>query len=225
MRVIVGDVETTGKSDPKGVVEIAWIEIDENLDVIGEVVNLIDPQMPIGYGAIAVHGIYPKDVESAPTLEEFFSLVKPDYFASENVCLVGHNVQFDRPFFARGVKGTLSTICTLRLAKVFLPESQEFNLGALAVEYQLGRGTAHRALGDCHTTLNLLRLIQQRDGRSVMDMYIEASAPRLIKYVPMGKHKGTLMVDLDKGWATWALREIKDLDIDFKYSLEQRLAK
>lgn len=227
-RVIVGDSETTGKVMPRKAVELAWLEIDDNLEVIDEVESLIDPQMHIGAGAIAVHGIYPADVADAPTIEEFWGSVRAGHFADDDrVILIGHNIQFDVPYFQPYVKGFADSVCTLRLAKVFLLDAEEHNLGALAVQYQLSRGKAHRALGDCMTTLNLLRLIQQIGGASIMDLYADARKPRACpdKLWQFGKNKGSTIGSTDKGYANWALKNMDSLDMDIRFTLEQMVAK
>lgn len=227
-RVLVADSETTGKSQPRAAVELAWLEIDEGLNIIGQVESLIDPQMHIGAGAIAVHGIYPEHIVDAPTIEEFYSTTIAGHFADDDeIIIVGHNIQFDVPYFQPYLPGYKSCICTLRLARVLLPDSEEFNLGALAVQYQLSRGTAHRALGDCMTTLGLLRLVQQVGGASIMDLYADAVKPRLIpKQLWMfGKLKGQTIDSADKGYARWQLENNKDLDIDIRYTLEQMVKK
>lgn len=227
-RVIVGDTETTGKAMPRKAVEIAWLEIDDELNVIGQVESLIDPQMHIGAGAIAVHGIYPEHVADAPTIEEFYGVKMAGHFADDDeIILIGHNIQFDVPYFQPFLPGYHSSVCTLRLAKVLLLDAEEHNLGALAVQYQLSRGTAHRALGDCMTTLGLLRLIQQVGGASIMDLYADAVKPRLVPKAIwlFGKLKGQTIDSADKGYARWQLENNKDLDIDIRHTLESMVKK
>lgn len=228
LRVIVGDSETTGKREPRKAVELAWLEINDQLEVIGQVQSLIDPEMHIGSGAIAVHGIYPVDVANAPTIEEFYETVIPDHFADDDeVILIGHNIQFDVPYFQPYIKGFKDSICTLRLAKFYMLDAEEYGLGALAVQYQLGRGMAHRALGDCITTLNLLKVIQDVGGASIMDLYAVARKPRLVPDTlwTFGKYKGTPVGSTDKGYAKWALANMDSLDMDIRHTLENMVGK
>lgn len=220
-RLIVGDTETTGKDDPRGVVEIAWVELDENLDIVEEVESLIDPQMFIHYGAIGVHGIYPEDVAGSPTLEEFFSVVKPNAFTEGDTVLIAHKVAFDEPFFKPYMPNHKVSICTLRLAKRFLPDAENFQLQTLKAQYlPRAKGQAHRALSDVHDCVGILKLIQQMQDKPLMELWRMAEVPQMLKTIEFGKHKGQTFSTIPRSYATWALANLKDMDIDLKFSLE-----
>lgn len=223
MRYFVGDTETTGGPDPQGVCEIAWLEIDENLNIIGEVESLIDPQQKVYAGAIGIHGLYPEDLVDAPTISEFFNEVHFNSFGDEPVILIGHKVSFDEKFFKPFMPTLESTICSLRLARKFLPDAEDYKLSTLKAQYRLHGGTSHRALGDCHTCLSLVRMIQAQQNLPLTTLYKEAQKPSLISKMPFGKYKDQPIASMEKRYIAWALREMKELDIDLKYSLEQAL--
>jgi DNA polymerase III epsilon subunit-like protein len=69
------DTETTGLKAP-GVVEIAWIVVDKNLNVLDEFRSLVNPEKPIEPGAQAVHGITAEMVEDMPTMDMIAALVE-----------------------------------------------------------------------------------------------------------------------------------------------------
>lgn len=90
-RIIVLDTETTGVTPSDRIVELAWIEIDQNLEEVGRFQTLVDPEMLISPSAMGVHHITDADVESAPTIEEVFAVVRPKEFEGQGVVMVAHN--------------------------------------------------------------------------------------------------------------------------------------
>ena len=77
VRYFVADTETTGVNVDDKVVEVGWIEIDENFNIISQVESLIDPERFISPESSGIHGLVNADVENSPTIEEFFSLDDP----------------------------------------------------------------------------------------------------------------------------------------------------
>ena len=75
-RWLIADVETTGVRTEDRVVEIAWIEVDNDLNIVDEVHSLIDPEMPIPAAASGVHHITDAMVADAPTISQFFEIVR-----------------------------------------------------------------------------------------------------------------------------------------------------
>jgi exodeoxyribonuclease X len=219
LRAIVGDVETTGADRSKDrVVELAWIEIDENLQVLDRQYSLIDPQMPISATASGIHGITAADVAEAPTIEQFFSLVlSPDHFAHSEVVLIAHNAPFDRGFLQRYIPIGIE-LCTLRLARRVFPEAENHKLQTLMYQLGLSRGKSHSAEGDVDTCLDLLRKICERTGKSLQELLNEAMEPIWVEVQPFGKHKGTKLRDLPAGYIAWLLK-LDNLDADLRWSL------
>ena len=69
-RFVFGDVETTGLGKNQGVVEISWIETDAEFNEVARYGSLINPQKPIQFGAMSVHGITEAMVAEAPKKDE-----------------------------------------------------------------------------------------------------------------------------------------------------------
>ncbi len=131
MKAFVFDTETTGFSVRGGtlaeqpyIVQFAGIlgEISkENGFVEIERVNIfIKPRISIPFGASQVHGIYDKDVEDAPYIEEVYQkFIK--YLNTTDV-VVGHNIEYDeqviRDELARigrpGDYQPIKSVCTMR---------------------------------------------------------------------------------------------------------------
>lgn len=88
MNYYIADTETAGLKPPplpaSGLVQVAWIKVDENLSILGEAFHEINPGCPIEPGASAVHGKYDQDVAHCPSLDEVLHLEYP-------ATVIGHN--------------------------------------------------------------------------------------------------------------------------------------
>jgi DNA polymerase-3 subunit epsilon len=200
------------------VVEIAWIEIDANLNVLDEVSSLIDPGRPIDEGASNVHGIYDADVFAKPTLERFY---KNNWDNSPTV-VIAHNKVFDLKFIAEHINHLSGSLCTLAAARQYIPEAPNHKLVTLAEFLKLPKGTAHRASGDVYTTLGLLRYIRERSGRTLPDLVKLDCKPKLLAEMPFGMYKGHKFLDMPPGYLTW-LVETEDMPGDVKLSAQHAL--
>ena len=223
IRFIVCDVESTGLGGSAQAVEIAWAEVDEDLNIKDMIHTLLDPEMPIEYGASGIHGIANEDVIDCPTWDEFFTEVRPGKIPG-NVILIAHNAQFDKRFFERACEEKLvATLCTLRLARRFLPEMENHKLATLMYALHLPRQTSHRADGDVITCINLLKVLKEESGLSLLELAELSVQPLSIKTWPIGKHRGTPIAEVvknDRSYLRWALSNIKDMDPDLRASVE-----
>lgn len=219
LRIIVADTETTGPKTTDKACEIAWLEVDSNLNVINEVHSLIDPQMPISAGAMGVHGIEDHMVANAPTIEEYWSIVNPGALDGP-VCFVAHNSIFDKRYYGPYIPNMAAEICTLRLARRAFPEAENHKLSTLMYALQLDRGKSHSAAGDVVTCLSLLRRCSERLGLGVLDLAAESMKPIWVEKMPFGKHKGVPLRALDGGYKAWLLK-LPDLDTDTRWTLEE----
>jgi DNA polymerase III epsilon subunit-like protein len=131
MRAFVFDTETTGFPIKEGtmdqqphIVQFAGIlgEVSrENGFVEIERIDLkVKPRIPIPFSASQIHGIYDRDVEDSPYIEEVIDQMLK--YLNTSDAIVGHNVEFDEEIIriqlARlGRKGDyqpMKTICTMR---------------------------------------------------------------------------------------------------------------
>ncbi len=192
MRFIVLDTETTGFKQPAALVEIAWVEIDQDFNVIDSAQSLIDPQTQIEAGASGVHGITNDDVLDAPTIEEFFDIVKRDPFGNDEIILVGHNIAYDEKFVAPHIKSLIGRICTLKCSRRLYPEAENHKLMTLKFELGLGKGVsgAHSAAGDVETTLSLLKKMAEDSGLDLEGLIELSNKPMKLVKMAFGKHKG-----------------------------------
>ena len=223
IRVIVADTETSGLNKEDGPCEVAWVEIDEDMNVIDRVHSLIDPQVPIKASASGIHSITDRIVAEAPTLDEFFDEVLGNPFQNDQIVFVAHNAPFDWKFFKKYIPNHLGTICTLRLARHIFPDEENHKLQTL--RYSLGLedgegGGAHTAMGDVEVCLNLLRAAVNKDGGTLMEMMEISETPITVKTMPFGKHKGTKLGALPTQYVQWLLG-LDNIDDDLRGSLEQ----
>lgn len=131
MKICVFDTETTGFPVREGsieqqpyIVQFAAIvgEIDEskNYTELNRYDFLIKPRISIPFSSSQVHGIYDKDVENAPYLEEKLDEIMKILNGVDVV--VGHNVSFDEEIInyelqrhgRTGDYTPASVICTMR---------------------------------------------------------------------------------------------------------------
>jgi DNA polymerase III epsilon subunit-like protein len=218
-RFILGDTETTDAGKTAKVCEIAWVEVDEDLNIIDSQHSLIDPQARISATASGIHGITNIDVADAPTMAEFFEHIYGRRLTGD-IVFMAHNVKFDLRFFEPFVDNLVGTLCTLRLARRLLTEAENHKLPTLMYQFGLERGESHSADGDVRTTLDLLRLLKQKAGLPLIALADLSTTPLLVERWPFGKHKDKPLT-FDKGYVNWALKNMTELDEDLRWSLEQ----
>lgn len=219
-RFIVIDTETTDATTSAGVCEFAYAEIDENFNIIIEHTSLIDPEKPISASASGVHGIIDEDVVDSPTLAEYMYVVHDDNPLDGKVVIIGHNVQFDLRYIGPYVSNLKGQICTLKLARRFLPNAENHKLQTLMHELKLQRRGSHRADSDVFTTIGLLRHLSEVSGKSLSELLSAMSDFIKVEIMPFGKHKGTPLAALTGNYRSWLLEKADNLDPDLRRSLE-----
>ena len=204
------DCETTGLDDNPGVVEIAWIDVDKDLNVLSSFDSLVNPEKPISEGAEGVHGISSEQVENEPTISEI------DFPVGE-VCLIVHNLSYDRPL-VEPYMNIVAGCDTLVLARRLLPDCENHQLSTLQAYCELPKTIAHRAPGDVQTVLHLLKYLVEGSGMNLIQLVNYSNTPQMLKTMPWGKHSGKKFSDIPSGYMRW-LRKLKDLDLDMQLTL------
>jgi len=176
-KIIVIDFETTGISGDKRAVEIAWFELNRNLEIVDERSSLINPQISIPKRASDVHGITDLDVRDQPTLDEFMIQMNRNPFIDEKVCVVAHNLSFDLPLFRKYCGGVIE-LCTLKLARAIYPDLPNHQLGTISKTFGFTHESAHRARSDAMQVVHFLTLVQSAHGIEVDGMISLTSRER-----------------------------------------------
>lgn len=212
MRAIILDTETTGTDDDAGIVEAAWLEIDDNYKQDGEVFcKRYNPGKPISLGAMATHHIHDSDLVDCPSDIEFKLPGGIEY-------LIGHNIDFDWRIVG---SPDIKRICTLALARSLWPDIDSHSQTALmyhfvGVEARDDVRKAHSAGEDvqiCHTIM--LYILRQISGSAKFPNYQElweasekARTPTIMSF---GKHKGKPVSEVPRDYISWYMRQ-DDID-------------
>lgn len=167
------DLETSGWSITKNaIVEIGVVVINKNYEVINFRSKIIKPYTRpdsielVSYkeDAMAVHGITMNEINSGFDVIEVLEHLKSILVKYEVTTLIGHNIKsFDLPrldyLFKRFTEHELNYIIldTLEEAKKQLLNLESYSLAYLCLHYGIDNKDAHRALGDCFATLELLK--------------------------------------------------------------------
>lgn len=213
MHYIVIDSETTGLVSPIRACEIAWIVVDESLTVLDEQRHLTDPQHPIDPGAEAIHGISNAQVAGFPSNAEICAMIP------RPLVWIGHNKSYDVRVLGEHLEWS-ADLCTLALARRWVKNTTNHKLATLQTELKLSDQQSHSALGDCRTTLELLKVITQLSGRTLPQLIELESMPKMLNSMPFGMHKGKLFSEIPKGYRQWMMTQT-DWPRDIAYTLER----
>ena len=159
--------------------------------------------------------------EDEPTIEEFFSVVLPGKLTGD-VVLVAHNAPFDARFFGPWIETLRGTLDTLRLSRRYFPEAQNHKLQTLRYTFGLDAGAAHSAAGDVRVLHHLTRVLVEKSGMSLAELFTDSKAPLFVHHAPFGKHKGKLMTDVPLDYLRW-MKGLDNLDPDLTYTINKIL--
>lgn len=215
---IFADTETTGLSNDAGVVEVAFVVLNEHLGELYRVSSLIDPGVPISPSASGVHGITNEDVIGMPTLDEFMD-AHGGWFRVEGAVFLAHNVPFDRRFLGKYLLPDAKSCCTLRLARRFINDAENHKLQTLRYHLGLTGGDAHRALGDVNVTIQLFSWLMGELSATPEELVALSAMPIPVTSMPFGKHRGSPLRDLPASYRHWLLTSAA-IDADLRAALE-----
>lgn len=165
MDYAVLDIEATGgKKGEEKIIEIAIYRFDGKkiTDKFGAMVN---PERPIDPYVQKLTGITNKMVKRSP---KFFELAKRVIEITEGCIIVGHGVSFDyrmlkQEFRELGFDYQRDTMDTLSLSQNLLVEAPSHSLGKLAKWLGIPMRHRHRADGDTLITLELFKILLEKD--------------------------------------------------------------
>jgi exodeoxyribonuclease X len=208
-RIRVLDVESTGLIDPSEMVELGYTDIVRFPDgwaTDGEPKSfIVNPGMPISFGAMAVHHIREAYVVDGMNPDE-----ARRYGVKGAVILCAHNVEHDKRYI-HGHK--LPWICTFKVAKTVWPDMESYGNGAL--RYALGlcldpasdalTQPSHRAGPDTWVTAHIL--LEQLKLLPIEKMIEISENPLVLKFMPFGKHKGVKFWELPYEYLDWIVNK------------------
>jgi DNA polymerase III subunit epsilon len=194
-RFTVVDLETTGGRAGAGtIIEIgAWKMVGRRL--VESYQTLVRPHRAIPRFITGLTSISNEMVDGAPRIEE----VLPGFrdFLGDSV-MVAHNAAFDFSFldfeFRRifGIGLNNPVLCTLRMARRFMPSLKRKRLDALAEHFGLSTEGRHRGLGDARMAAEILSIFIEmaaKMGLTRLDRLIDdhqrgAAGRRFERHIP-----------------------------------------
>ena len=202
MKIRLTDSETASLQG--GIVEIGSIEIDKDGKILSTYETLVNPEREIELDAMVIHNITNEMVSEAPT----FAQVKGNIIDAD--ISIAHNAAFDsRVLDMKDHKWW----CTLGASRLVYPESKSHK--NMYLFYSLGLhnnlsfdGTPHRALFDCHVTLELVRDMMRKMDMDLLELmsYVEDMAGE--KICQYKKYKGLpwkIVLETDEGYCRWCV--------------------
>lgn len=160
------DIEATGgKKGEEDIIEVAIYRYDGR-QVVDQLISLVCPERKIDDYVQKLTQITPKMVKTAP---KFHELAKRIIEITDGAVLVGHNVEFDyrmlkQEFKKLGYTYYRETIDTVPLSEKAFPEANSYSLGKLSKELGIPVSDRHRAAGDARATLELFKLLLEKDS-------------------------------------------------------------
>jgi DNA polymerase-3 subunit epsilon len=165
------DVESTGgKFNEEGITEVAIYRFDGH-EIVDQFASLVNPERPIDAYVTKLTGINNKMLVRAP---KFFEVAKRIIEITKDAVLVAHNADFDlrmlqMEFERLGYDFNISTLCTVELSQKLLLDAPSYSLGKLVRSLGIPISNRHRATGDALATVELFRLLLNKDlDKSIM---------------------------------------------------------
>lgn len=175
----VVDLETTGgRAGPGTIIEIgAYRMVGRRM--VESFETLVRPQGPIPRFISGLTSISNEMVTAAPPIEKVLPAFRD--FLGPSV-LVAHNATFDfsflnfefRRIFGIGLRNPI--LCTLRMARRFLPSLKRRRLDLLAEHFGLSTAGRHRGLGDARMAAEILSIfleIAENTGIGRLDRLLD----------------------------------------------------
>ena len=239
-KYVLLDTETTGAGDSDRIIQLGFMVLDgKNVEVYND---LCLAPLPIGYGAMEVHGITPDMVEGKPPCIETSAFQALCALNTPDNILIIHNAPFDLGMLAKEeFTSQMRLIDTLRCARHLFDDEEahrlqyfRYRLGLYKIEQAeadaLGiEVKAHDAIGDVLVLKLFLselrkRLQERFEGVNPIDKMVELTQTPVLytKALRFGKHKGKTLTEIaeaDKGYLTWMLGNMDTLDEDMRYSI------
>lgn len=243
-KYVLLDTETTGAGEGDRIIQLGYMVLDgKRVDVYND---MCSTDVPIGYGAMEVHGITPEMITGKlPCTETTAFKTLCELNVPENVMII-HNAPFDLGMLSKeSFTSQMRLIDTLRVAKHLFDEEEahrlqyfRYALGLYKIEQAeadaLGiEVKAHDAIGDVLVLKLFLtelrkKLTEKFGAVNPIDKMVELTQTPVFNTRPLkfGKYKGKTLTEIaetDKGYLSWMLSNMESLDEDMKYSIARVL--
>jgi DNA polymerase III epsilon subunit-like protein len=240
MPFILFDTETTGSGEADRICQIAiGVLKKEGCDYY---IDYCKPPLPIGYGAMAVHGITEDDVVDKPLFDDTPTAKLLRGLNTQNSVLIAHNAKFDIDMVKKeGLEWGGLVIDTYRCAKHLIDSESHalqylrYSLGlyksekddeSVRLKAEFGdMMNPHNALFDIYILKKLLfHLIDVAgDYKKLIEL---TATPVLLKTMRFGKYRGDLFEEIakkDPSYLKWLKANKQDADQDLEYTIDYYL--
>ena len=167
---VIFDIETTGFYPGKDkITEIGAVKI-KNGEITERFSHFVNPERGIPIKVQELTGITPEMVQDQPIIEKILPMFLE--FIDDAV-LVAHNADFDLGFIRyfcakQGLNFDYTSIDTLGLARVLIPDLTNYKLNTLAKALKVPLSGHHRAVNDAEATANLfLKFIEKLEDLNI----------------------------------------------------------
>lgn len=244
-RFIILDTETTGVGEHDRIIQLGYIVLTPGK--VTEVHNeLCSSEVPIGFGAMEVHGVTPELIEGKSVCTETEAYRHLNELNTPDNYMIIHNAPFDIGMLEKeGFSLKMPLIDTLRCAKHIFSDEEahrlqyfRYRLGlykeekkeadALGIEVK-----AHDAIGDVLVLKLFLTALrkavqEQFPGVNPVEKMVALTKEPVYITAPMrfGKHKGKTiqeLLDEDVGYLRWMLNNMENLDEDMRFTISRVL--
>jgi DNA polymerase-3 subunit epsilon len=166
---------------------VAIVRMNGAGQVLDDFSTLINPERPIPPMITELTHIDGWMVRDAPRFRDVAKLV---WERLQGCIFVAHNAGFDWSFVSMELLRALNTplrgrmLCTVRMARKFVPEVRRRSLDSLCWYFNLPNEARHRAFGDARVTAQVFRRMLDRVGEreirgwNQLQKVLYARAPR-----------------------------------------------
>lgn len=205
---VILDTETTGlpseDGTPPEAVELAY----RDLATRELFLRRYKPNNPMQWGAIAVHHILPLELLECPPSGQAL-LDAP----LQHTYWIGHNIDYD--WQVLGSPPAVRRICTLALSRSVWPQLDTHSQTAMVYflqganagtrDWLRGAHSAERDIDSCELLFNAIcDQLKPADLAALWELSEEARIPKIMTF---GKFKGEPISKVDRGYASWYLKQ------------------
>ncbi len=171
MKFAVIDIECTGGTwGQERIIDVAVFVLEDG-EVIDQFVSLVNPEASIDPYVSKLTGITNKMVRTAP---KFFEIAKRLVKVTEDCTFVAHNISFDyrvfqQEFATLGFDYHRATLDTIPYCEKIFPDWSNYGLKTVSKELGMINAARHRAEGDARLTVDLLKILLEKDRASYLD--------------------------------------------------------
>jgi len=164
------DIETTGgKFREEKIIEIALYKYDGET-IIDSFSTLVNPEKEIHFYVKKLTGITEKMVKRSP---KFHEIAKRIVEICKDSIIIAHNAEFDyrmlkQEFKSLGYSFESETLDTIELSKILIPNEASYSLGKLCKSLGIILLDEHRAFGDAKATLELFKILIDKDKDKII---------------------------------------------------------